>query len=247
MADESAIDRLRIGDITDPGDAAAFMDLSREVFGMDSADPVFTPRLLLAAGRNGGAAIGAWLDDEPVGFALGFCGHADDVGFYHYSQVSAVARRFQNLGVGRRLKLAQAEQARARGLRRMRWYFDPMRSRNAHFNLNVLGARVRVVLPNLFGLEQHGRDKGFASHRLVADWDLSLDARRADGDAPAEAATVRVPRDWDGYRARQGDAAARRLLQNTCSELETAFAAGLCAVALRDRDVDWSEYVMVRQ
>lgn len=189
MADESAMGRLRIDDITDPGDAATFMELGRDVFGLRPSEPIFTPRLLLAARHNGGAAIGAWLNDEPAGFVLGFCGHADDVGFYHYSQVTAVGRRFQNAGVGRRLKLAQAEQARARGLRRMRWYFDPMRSRNAHFNLNVLGARVRVVLPNLFGLERHGRDEGLPSHRLVADWDLSPGATRPDHDALDEAAT----------------------------------------------------------
>ncbi|MEV5754425.1 GNAT family N-acetyltransferase [Actinoallomurus sp. NPDC052308] len=246
MGYESEASRLLIGQITAPEDAAAFMEVGREAFGLDAADAVFTPRLLLAARRNGGVAIGAWVDGEPAAFVFGFCGYAADVGFYHYSQVAAVQRRFQGHGVGRRLKYAQADQARALGLRLMRWYFDPMRSRNAHFNLNVLGVVVRSMEPNIFGPELHGRDTGYPSHRLVAEWDLTAGQRKPPVEVATEMATVAVPQDWDDYRTRRGDSAARALLDQTCTDLEKAFSAGLQAVELRRRNAEWSEYVLVR-
>ena len=38
------------------------------------------------------------------------------------------------------LKLFQREEALGRGIRLMEWTFDPLEMKNAHFNLNRLGA-----------------------------------------------------------------------------------------------------------
>ncbi|GAA1556550.1 hypothetical protein GCM10009804_11680 [Kribbella hippodromi] len=139
-------------------------ELYRAVFGY--LDPVYglNPRLLGALASNGGSVVGI-LDesDQLVAFAYGFCG-TDRRGFYHYSQSAVVAAEQQGRGLGRMLKHAQKEVALSHGMSRMRWTYDPTQIRNAHFNLDVLGARGRWYAPDMYG---PGTD------RVVVEWDLT--------------------------------------------------------------------------
>ena len=57
----------------------------------------------------------------------------------------AVAKDYQNKGVGARLKWAQRERALAKGGKLIKWTWDPMQARNAHFNLNRLGVTVDEI------------------------------------------------------------------------------------------------------
>ncbi|HEX6953770.1 MAG TPA: GNAT family N-acetyltransferase, partial [Agromyces sp.] len=103
--------------------------LYRDVFGYADAAHAVSPRLLRALLDHGGTALGAYDD---AGSTLGFCygfPAADALGAYHYSQAVAVHERARGLGVGRALKLAQADAARAAGARAMRWAFDPLLTR----------------------------------------------------------------------------------------------------------------------
>ncbi|RZU03634.1 hypothetical protein EV645_7667 [Kribbella rubisoli] len=139
-------------------------ELYRAVFGY--LDPAYglNPRLLGALASNGGSVVGI-LDgsDKLVAFAYGFCG-TDRRGFYHYSQSAVVAADQQGHGLGRMLKHAQREVALSHGMSRMRWTYDPMQLRNAHFNLDVLGARGRWFAPDMYG---PGTD------RVIVEWDLT--------------------------------------------------------------------------
>ena len=229
---------VRIG-APETGELATFVALYQRVFRY--AEAGLNVRLLRAIQRNGGIALGAWVDGHPAGFIFGFVGHAPGVGFYHYSQVAAVDDRFQGRGVGRALKLAQRELARAQGLTRMRWYFDPMRSRNAHFNLEVLGADGVAVEHDLFG-PGSGRDAGFGTHRLVAEWALDREPSRSTV-ARGEEERIAIPADWDGHRAAHPDD-ARGLADRVAAALEAGFARGLRAVALRRVDERTFEYVL---
>jgi predicted GNAT superfamily acetyltransferase len=164
-------------------------ELYREVFGY--SDPVYglNPRLLGALASNGGSVVGI-LDehDKLVAFAYGFCG-TDRRGFYHYSQSAVVAADQQGHGLGRMLKHAQKEVALSHGMTRMRWTYDPAQIRNAHFNLDVLGARGRWFAPDMYG---PGTD------RVVVEWDLTLEQPAVPDDAaltqlvvPADAGELR--------------------------------------------------------
>ncbi|MDX3002186.1 GNAT family N-acetyltransferase [Kribbella solani] len=141
-------------------------ELYRAVFGY--LDPVYglNPRLLGALASNGGSVVGI-LDesDKLVAFAYGFCG-TDRRGFYHYSQSAVVAAEQQGRGLGRMLKHAQRQVALSHGMSRMRWTYDPAQIRNAHFNLDVLGARGRWYAPDMYG---PGTD------RVVVEWDLTVE------------------------------------------------------------------------
>ena len=85
-----------------------------------------------------------------------------------------VAAEQQGHGLGRLLKHAQREVALGHGMTRMRWTYDPFEIRNAHFNLDVLGARGRWFAPDMYG---PGTD------RVVVEWDLTREHRSAEPDA----------------------------------------------------------------
>ncbi|MBL7259503.1 GNAT family N-acetyltransferase [Paractinoplanes lichenicola] len=138
--------------------------LYRAVFGYTHPEFGISPRLLAALRENSGSVIGAFDGPALVGFCYGFTA-VDSGEIYHYSQAAAVAPRSQGLGIGRRLKFAQAEAARATGARTMRWTFDPYALRNAHFNLSVLGATAVKFLPDYY-------DDG-SSDRLLVTWNLT--------------------------------------------------------------------------
>ncbi|MEQ3549013.1 GNAT family N-acetyltransferase [Pseudonocardia nematodicida] len=138
--------------------------LYRRVFGRQPDTGLeLNTRLLSAVLRNGGTALGVVEDGALLGFAVGFCGMSDGC-VYHYSQTAAVAPGQRGRGLGRMIKYAQADAARAAGARRMRWSFDPAVARNGHFNLDVLGAVGRWYVPDFY--HRPGTD------RVVVDWDL---------------------------------------------------------------------------
>lgn len=160
-------------------------DLYRTVFGYGDMSHAVNPRLLRSLIANGGSVVGARAEGGPadgrlVGFAYGFAG-TDGRAAYHYSQAAVVDHRYQGQGIGRLLKVAQRDAALASGQTRMRWAYDPALARNAHFNLDVLGAVGRWFEKDFYGVP--GTD------RLVVDWDLTR-------SFPAESTPV-VPAEVD--------------------------------------------------
>jgi len=154
--------------------------LYARVFAYSESEYALNSNLLSALARNGGSAVGAFAPDgRLIGFAYGFAGcDAHEVN-YHYSQAAAVDPEHQGRGVGQALKLAQREVALRWGQRTMRWTFDPLLSRNAHFNLSSLGA-VGIA----FVQDYYARPD---TDRLVVSWDLSVPAGQRDGSDLGEA------------------------------------------------------------
>lgn len=189
--------------------AARFAEAStlyREVFGY--LDPAYglNPRLLGALASNGGSVVGI-LDENDllVAFAYGFCG-TDRRGFYHYSQSAVVASDQQGHGLGRMLKHAQREVALSHGMSRMRWTYDPAQIRNAHFNLDVLGARGRWFAPDMYG---PGTD------RVIVEWDLT----REQPAVPAGLTELVVPADAGELRRSFEELLAKGLVAVSCRRL----------------------------
>lgn len=144
-------------------DAAA---LYTRVFEYTDRDYSLNPNLLSALARNGGSAVGAFAPDGAlIGFAYGFAGRDARGEDFHYSQAAAVDPAHQGRGVGHALKFAQRDIARRWGQRSMRWTFDPLIARNAHFNLSSLGAVGIAFEPDYYGRPD--------TDRLVVSWDLS--------------------------------------------------------------------------
>ncbi len=115
----------------------ACISLQREVFGLPDLE--ISPRRHLIVSREaGGWTLAAFNQGRIVGFVHQLAAARGDE-IFGYSHMMAVAADFQNLGVGAKLKWAQRARALAEGRDFIKWTFEPMRGRNAHFNLNRLG------------------------------------------------------------------------------------------------------------
>jgi predicted GNAT superfamily acetyltransferase len=247
-----------------PAEYRAGVDLYREVLRLDQTDPAVSPRLLAALRHNGGSVMGAFPNagsDELIGFAYGFLGRDTTTGeTYHYSQTAVVSDDWQGKGVGRALKLGQREYVLATGVERMRWTYDPVRSANAHFNLDVLGARGRWFVRNFYGIDEMGRDRGHTSDRLVVEWNLTVGASPAAGEVTlevvpgwgeavtAEDGNVRligVPRDWAGVAADHERAVEVR--EAVSDVLESAIGERFVACSCRVADNQTAVYVLRKE
>ncbi|MQA88342.1 MAG: GNAT family N-acetyltransferase [Streptosporangiales bacterium] len=209
--------------------------LYRDVFELPPTDPAVSPRLLASLQRNGGTVLGAFDGDRLVGFAYGYLGKDVRTGeIYHYSQVVAVHPGWQGAGVGRAIKFAQRDNVLAIGVSRMRWSYDPLRAANAHFNLDVLGARGRWFVRDLFGVEDTGRDAGVGTDRLIVEWDLTEEPGGRAGEprpatelgwgeqeADGDDRLLAVPRSWDDLLRgdRDGALGVRRSVTAALTEL----------------------------
>ncbi|WP_136025765.1 MULTISPECIES: GNAT family N-acetyltransferase [unclassified Microbacterium] len=143
--------------------------LYARVFAYTEQEYALNANLLTALARNGGSAVGAFADDGGlIGFAYGFAGCDASGTHFHYSQAAAVDAAQQGRGVGQALKLAQRDVALRWGQQSMRWTFDPLLARNAHFNLSSLGA-VGIA----FERDYYARPD---TDRLVVSWDLTATA-----------------------------------------------------------------------
>lgn len=244
----NAADEFRTVTLSTRAQYAEAAALYRAVFGYQHPDYGLNPRLLGALVGNGGSVVGV-LDaaERMVAFAYGFCG-TDGSGFYHYSQSAVVAADQQGRGLGRRLKYAQREVALEHGMTHMRWTYDPLQTRNAHFNLDVLGARGRWFHPDLYG--EPGTD------RVVVEWDLrpttppgpeqelGLELTEADWGVSGGQGSGRwlaVPADFTRLAASRPDAA-----EQVRREVRTAFidllGKGLVAESCARVDADTAVY-----
>jgi predicted GNAT superfamily acetyltransferase len=148
----------------------ACVELQREIWGEADIE-VEPPTMFVVAALSGGQVLGAFAGERLVGYTLALAALRNG-GAYLHSHMTGVASDYRDRGVGRMLKLRQREEALSRDIRLIEWTFDPLEMRNAHFNLNRLGAIARRYLPNLYGITTSPLHRGLATDRLVAEWHL---------------------------------------------------------------------------
>src|SRR5258705_1997757 len=176
-------------------DFHACVALQREIWGEDDLEVEPTTMFVVAA-HTGGQVLGAYDGNTLVGFTLALAALRHGAPFLH-SHMTGVRANYRDCGVGRMLKLFQREDALSRDIRLIEWTFDPLALRNAHFNLNRLGAICRRYLPNLYGVTTSPLHRGLATDRLVAEW--YLDSPRVVAAVTGElipapfCATVEIP------------------------------------------------------
>jgi len=144
--------------------------LQQEIWGEDDLE-VEPATLFVVASETGGQVLGAFDGERMVGFTLAIVGFLEGRVFLH-SHMTGVLEEYRDRGVGRALKLFQREDALGHGIRLIVWTFDPLEVRNAHFNLNRLGAISRKYLPNLYGVTTSPLHWGLATDRLWVEWHL---------------------------------------------------------------------------
>jgi predicted GNAT superfamily acetyltransferase len=146
----------------------ACVKLQQEIWG--EADLEIEPStMFVVAAMTGGQVLGAFDGEKLVGFTMAVVGVRHGAVYLHSHQ-TGVDAGYRDRGIGRMLKLFQREQALARGIRLVEWTFDPLELKNAHFNLNRLGAICRRYIPNLYGVTTSPLHRGMPTDRLVAEW-----------------------------------------------------------------------------
>jgi len=217
-----------IRDFATHADRAACVALQELTWGQGFTEKI-PAAMLLVAQKTGGVTAGAFAEDgRMLGFVFGVTGVKDGK-LIHWSDMLAVHPDAQGMHLGEALKAYQRDQCRTRGIETIYWTYDPLVARNAHLNLNRMGARADEYVVAMYGEATNSPLQGdMPTDRFVITW--AVDPARAatplevlpDGlplavgadarEGPlvdARAVGVRVPRDISALAA-SDLAAARR-------------------------------------
>ncbi|WP_419948413.1 GNAT family N-acetyltransferase [Candidatus Palauibacter sp.] len=166
----------------------ACVSLQQTTWGEGFAD-IVPASVLQVSQKIGGLAGGAFEDGRLIGFVYSLFGRFEGIPA-HWSHMLAVEPAARGRGLGRELKLFQREAVRASGIGTIFWTYDPMVARNAHVNLNRLGATVLRYVPNMYGSDTGSPlHAGGDTDRFIVRWDLDgPETRRALREGSARSA-----------------------------------------------------------
>jgi predicted GNAT superfamily acetyltransferase len=161
-------DSILIRKCRDLDEIRACVALQKEVWNFSDIELV-PLRMFVVAEKVGGQVIGAFENNQLIGFAFAIPAVRGRHSFL-YSHMLAVRKQHRNSGLGRRLKLFQRDDALARGFELMEWTFDPLEIKNAYLNIEKLGAIARRYNVNQYGITSSPLQGGLPTDRLVAEW-----------------------------------------------------------------------------
>lgn len=230
---------IRIAPVTELRDFEQCVDVQLAVWGYSDGD-LIPKRVFIVALKIGGQVIGAFDGEKLVGFAMSLPGVRDGRPYLH-SHMLAVLTEHRNGGLGRRMKLAQRDDALLRGFDRMEWTFDPLEIKNAHLNIARLGAIVRRYMPDFYGPSSSPLQGNLPTDRMVAEWWLRSDRVKrvldeiGTGNPPASAGNggkaverIAVPAAvYEWKRSPEQRSLALSLQTSNRLALQDAFARGL--------------------
>jgi predicted GNAT superfamily acetyltransferase len=260
------MDNILIRECTTIDELDGCTRLQREVFGLPDLE-ISPRRHLIVSRQAGGWTLGAFVPEDDAERLVGFVHHLAAVKgneIFGYSHMMAVTHDYQNKGVGARLKWSQRKRAMDEGRSFIKWTWDPMQARNAHFNLNRLGVTVSSYAENFYGTDYPSSSQendagdaggpttpGIDSDRLFANWQLQ--ARKvidlARGSVAAVVAnpdaTIQIPADWSNLIKENPEAAKQEQLR-VRQEFQTAFAARLVCAGF-ERSAEQPRYLLYKE
>ena len=245
---------VRIREVTTIEEYDACIKLQREVFGLPDLE-ISPRRHLIVSNCAGGWTLGAFIDGRLIGFVHHLAAVRDDY-IFGYSHMMAVDAQFQNKGVGAQLKWAQRARALSEGRDYIKWTFEPMRARNAHFNLNRLGVVVREYAVNFYGTDystdpaEKGSVSGMDSDRLFASWDLKAPrveafSRREEFTLGEAERAIEIPADFSALLKSDPESAKREVLRVRHEFVQTLSEGFVCRAF--ERSDERPKYLFYRQ
>jgi len=200
------------------------------------ADEDLLPTRLFVVGQKiGGQIFGAFdSHGKLAGFCLSIPALRNGKSYLH-SHMLGVLPQYQNLHVGRRLKLMQRDDAIARAIPLIEWTFDPLELKNAFFNVMRLGAIVRRYVPNQYGASSSALQHGLPTDRLVAEWWVTGDRAASPGNSGL--AEKRIVCRADILEVKQTDSKAALDVQTRLrEEFQAAFRDGYAVTGFERGD-----------
>lgn len=136
------------------------------------------------------AAEDPWYEgDKPIGFLCCFADF-DRRGPFWYGARMGVDHRYQDKDIGQYIVQVLYECAEERNVRRIRWTYDPLQSRNGYMYIHKMGGVVKEIGFNyysaVFTNDQFNR--GISTDRFVVEWDIGSQRARErmlEGNVPS--------------------------------------------------------------
>ncbi|NNM33688.1 MAG: GNAT family N-acetyltransferase [Gemmatimonadetes bacterium] len=183
---EDPPDGLSIRPVQSLRELQAAVRIQKDTWGQEFSDVVPSSMMQITA-KMGGVVAGAFdSEGDLAGLVYGITGLRDGR-LAHWSHMLAVRPEFRNRGVGQALKHYQKARLLEEGVSVMYWTFDPLVSRNAHLNLNRLGAEVDEYVADMYG-ESDSELHRLGTDRFIVRW--TLDTPHVETGPPELAAGV---------------------------------------------------------
>lgn len=207
------------------------IELERAVW-KDEDIGIMPIRLYMISKACNAPTIGAFdASGRLVGFVHTMIALIDGQVVYH-SHLAAVVENLRHHDIGFRMKLAQRQHAINAGVPLIIWTFDPLQSRNAHLNINKLGAVIRRYEVNYYseGLSTVF-DAQVPSDRVFAEWWVSSPHVESvlGGSRPSvkgQAKSVVIPEDINKVRSSSIDEHLKWRMR-VRQDFQNALAGGL--------------------
>jgi predicted GNAT superfamily acetyltransferase len=233
---------------------AEFQDavrLQQQIWGFEEIE-LLPLRLFVVALKVGGQVFGAFDGQRMIGFCLAIPGLKPG-GLktggksYLHSHMLGVLPEYRDAKVGKRLKLAQRDEALSRGIDLIEWTFDPLEVKNAFFNVERLGAIVRRYVFNQYGTTTSHLHGGLPTDRCIAEWWIgspraeAIIAGRPFERNPVEI-RIAIPAEIAAIRS-DDPKRAREIQQQSSVQFQRAFDNGLAVIGF-ERSKEAGTYLL---
>lgn len=246
-------DKIEIREVLTVKEFGECVRLQREVFALPDLE-ISPVRHLIVTKNAGGFTLGAFQENEFVGFVLSVAAFDKNERFF-YSHMTAVSASFQSLGIGAKLKWAQRARALEENVKFIKWTFQPVQARNAFFNLEKLGVIVKEYKANFYGTDystsRNQNEKiGLDSDRLFAEWHLASEKvkKLANGEKFVEtgeaAKRILISNDWNNL-VKQNPEKAKAEQSRVKEEFQKAFGENLICKGF-ERDEKSPKYLLYK-
>lgn len=154
--------------LSEVDDFARVADLFQSIWTKQGEASPVNVETLRALSKAGSYVGGAFEHDELVGACFGFFAAPDQRALH--SHIAGVSSRMRGRSVGFALKVHQRAWALEEGLDEISWTFDPLISRNAHFNLVKLAATPTSYHRNFYGHMADALNGADDTDRMLVTW-----------------------------------------------------------------------------
>lgn len=143
-------------------------DLFQDIWTKAGDNSPVNVETLRALSKAGSYVGGAFERGELVGACFGFFAAPEQRALH--SHIAGVSQRMRGRSVGFALKVHQRAWALDEGLDEISWTFDPLISRNAHFNLVKLAATPTSYHRNFYGHMADALNGADDTDRMLVTW-----------------------------------------------------------------------------
>ncbi len=179
---KEVLSSLSIRNLHSVKELEAVYQLETLIWSVEDAVPV---NHTVATVKNGGFVLGAFINEELIGFQYSFPGF-DGKRAYLCSHSLGIHDEYRALGIGEKLKLAQRETALVKGYDLISWTYDPLETVNANLNLHKLGAVCTRYIENAYGEMSDNMNAGIPTDRFLVEWRINNEKPQCSQDTIAQ-------------------------------------------------------------